>query len=85
MDPAHSLRSLPPEGAAAPVGRPGGLLAMSSMQKLYLLVPLAPLVGAHRRRAARPRGRPLGRARAVTILGVLVATVASALITFKST
>jgi NADH-quinone oxidoreductase subunit L len=46
------------------------------MQKLYLLVPLAPLVGAL---LAGLCGRWLGRAGAhtVTILGVLVATVAS--------
>jgi len=49
---------------------------MTSMQKLYLLVPLAPLVGAL---LAGLCGRWLGRAGAhtVTILGVLVATVAS--------
>jgi NADH-quinone oxidoreductase subunit L len=49
---------------------------MTAMQKLYLLVPLAPLVGAL---LAGLCGRWLGRAGAhtVTILGVLVATVAS--------
>jgi NADH-quinone oxidoreductase subunit L len=52
---------------------------MSSMEKLYLLVPLAPLVGAI---VAGLFGRIVGRAGAhtVTILGVLVATVASYLI-----
>jgi NADH-quinone oxidoreductase subunit L len=52
---------------------------MTSMQKLYLLVPLAPLVGAV---IAGLLGRVVGRsgAHAVTILGVLVATVASALV-----
>jgi len=49
---------------------------MSSMQKLYLLVPLAPLVGAI---VAGLLGRWVGRsgAHAVTILAVLVSTVAS--------
>ncbi len=52
---------------------------MTSMQKLYLLVPLAPLVGAI---VAGLLGRVVGRsgAHAVTILGVLVATIASALV-----
>jgi NADH-quinone oxidoreductase subunit L len=52
---------------------------MTSMQKLYLLVPLAPLVGAI---AAGLFGKTLGRAGAhtVTIFGVLVATVASAVV-----
>ena len=50
---------------------------MTSMQKLYLLVPLAPLVGAL---VAGLLGRVVGRsgAHAVTILGVLVSTIASA-------
>jgi NADH-quinone oxidoreductase subunit L len=50
---------------------------MTSMQKLYLLVPLAPLAGAI---VAGLLGRVVGRsgAHAVTILGVLVATIASA-------
>jgi NADH-quinone oxidoreductase subunit L len=52
---------------------------MTSMQKLYLLVPLAPLVGAI---VAGLLGRVIGRsgAHAVTILGVLVSTVASLLV-----
>ncbi len=52
---------------------------MTSMQKLYLLVPLAPLAGAL---VAGLLGRVVGRsgAHAVTILGVLVSTVASALV-----
>jgi NADH-quinone oxidoreductase subunit L len=52
---------------------------MSSMQKIYLLVPLAPLVGAI---LAGLAGRLLGRAGAhtVTIFGVLVATIASAVV-----
>jgi NADH-quinone oxidoreductase subunit L len=50
---------------------------MSSMHKLYLLVPLAPLVGAI---VAGLLGRVVGRsgAHTVTILGVLVSTLASA-------
>jgi len=49
---------------------------MTAMQKLYLLVPLAPLVGAL---VAGLLGRVVGRSgsHAVTILGVLVATIAS--------
>ncbi len=49
---------------------------MTSMQKLYLLVPLAPLLGAI---VAGLLGRIVGRAgaHAVTILGVLVATITS--------
>jgi NADH-quinone oxidoreductase subunit L len=49
------------------------------MQKLYLLVPLAPLAGAL---VAGLAGRIVGRsgAHTVTILGVLVATVASAVV-----
>ncbi|MFN7433866.1 MAG: NADH-quinone oxidoreductase subunit L [Betaproteobacteria bacterium] len=49
------------------------------MQKIYLLVPLAPLVGAI---LAGLFGKLLGRAGAhtVTILGVLVSTVASAVV-----
>jgi len=49
---------------------------MSAMQKIYLLVPLAPLVGAI---VAGLLGRWVGRsgAHAVTILGVLVSTIAS--------
>jgi len=49
---------------------------MTTMQKLYLLVPLAPLIGAI---VAGLAGRTIGRAGAhtVTIFGVLVATVAS--------
>jgi len=52
---------------------------MTSMQKLYLLVPLAPLVGAL---VAGLLGRVVGRsgAHAVTILGVLVSTIASLLV-----
>jgi NADH-quinone oxidoreductase subunit L len=52
---------------------------MTSMQKLYLLVPLAPLVGAI---AAGLFGKTLGRAGAhtVTIFGVLVATIASTVV-----
>ncbi|GIL04251.1 NADH-quinone oxidoreductase subunit L [Betaproteobacteria bacterium PRO7] len=52
---------------------------MTSMQKLYLLVPLAPLAGAI---LAGLGGRVLGRAgsHTVTIFGVLVATIASALV-----
>jgi NADH-quinone oxidoreductase subunit L len=52
---------------------------MTAMQKLYLLVPLAPLVGAI---IAGLLGRVVGRAgsHAVTILGVLVSTVASLLV-----
>jgi NADH-quinone oxidoreductase subunit L len=52
---------------------------MTSMQKLYLLVPLAPLVGAI---LAGLFGRTLGRAGAhtVTILGVLVAFIASCVV-----
>ncbi|GAB4475307.1 MAG: NADH-quinone oxidoreductase subunit L [Burkholderiaceae bacterium] len=52
---------------------------MTGMQKLYLLVPLAPLAGAI---LAGLGGRVLGRAgsHTVTIFGVLVATIASALI-----
>jgi NADH-quinone oxidoreductase subunit L len=52
---------------------------MTSMQKLYLLVALAPLAGAI---VAGLLGRVVGRsgAHAVTILGVLVATIASALV-----
>ncbi len=52
---------------------------MTSMQKLYLLVPLAPLAGSL---VAGLLGRVVGRsgAHAVTILGVLVATVASLLV-----
>ncbi len=52
---------------------------MASMQKLYLLVPLAPLAGAI---LAGLGGRVLGRAgsHTVTIFGVLVATIASALV-----
>jgi NADH-quinone oxidoreductase subunit L len=52
---------------------------MTAMQKLYLLVPLAPLAGAI---VAGLLGRVVGRsgAHTVTILGVLVATVASALV-----
>src|SRR5512137_94718 len=52
---------------------------MTSMQKLYLLVPLAPLVGAI---VAGLLGRVVGRsgAHAVTILGVLVSTIASLLV-----
>jgi NADH-quinone oxidoreductase subunit L len=52
---------------------------MTGMQKLYLLVPLAPLVGAI---LAGLGGRVLGRAgsHTVTIFGVLVATIASALV-----
>jgi NADH-quinone oxidoreductase subunit L len=49
---------------------------MTAMQKLYLLVPLAPLAGAI---VAGLLGRVVGRsgAHAVTILGVLVSTIAS--------
>jgi NADH-quinone oxidoreductase subunit L len=49
---------------------------VTAMQKLYLLVPLAPLVGAI---IAGLFGRIVGRAGAhtVTIFGVLVATIAS--------
>lgn len=52
---------------------------MTSMHKLYLLVPLAPLVGAI---LAGLFGKTLGRAGAhtVTILGVLVAAVTSAIV-----
>jgi NADH-quinone oxidoreductase subunit L len=52
---------------------------MTGMQRLYLLVPLAPLVGAI---LAGLGGRVLGRAgsHTVTIFGVLVATIASALV-----
>ncbi|MEW5879293.1 MAG: NADH-quinone oxidoreductase subunit L [Pseudomonadota bacterium] len=52
---------------------------MTGMQKLYLLVPLAPLAGAI---LAGLGGRVLGRAgsHTVTIFGVLVATIASALV-----
>jgi NADH-quinone oxidoreductase subunit L len=52
---------------------------MTSMQKIYLLVPIAPLVGAI---LAGLFGKLLGRAGAhtVTILGVLVATIASAVV-----
>jgi len=52
---------------------------MSSMQKIYLLVPLAPLAGAI---AAGLFGKLLGRAGAhtVTIFGVLVSTIASAVV-----
>ncbi len=52
---------------------------MTSMQKIYLLVPLAPLVGAI---LAGLFGKLLGRAGAhtVTIFGVLVATIASAVV-----
>ncbi len=52
---------------------------MTSMQKLYLLVVLAPLAGAI---LAGLGGRVLGRAgsHTVTIFGVLVATIASALV-----
>jgi NADH-quinone oxidoreductase subunit L len=52
---------------------------MTSMQKIYLLVPIAPLVGAI---LAGLLGRLLGRAGAhtVTIFGVLVATIASAVV-----
>jgi len=50
---------------------------MTSMQKIYLLVPVAPLIGAI---LAGFAGRLLGRAGAhtVTIFGVLVSTIASA-------
>ncbi|MCA3220615.1 MAG: NADH-quinone oxidoreductase subunit L [Burkholderiales bacterium] len=52
---------------------------MTSMQKIYLLVPLAPLVGAI---LAGLLGKLLGRAGAhtVTIFGVLVSTVSSAVV-----
>ncbi len=52
---------------------------MTGMQRLYLLVPLAPLAGAI---LAGLGGRVLGRAgsHTVTIFGVLVATIASALV-----
>ncbi|MFO0206990.1 MAG: proton-conducting transporter membrane subunit, partial [Betaproteobacteria bacterium] len=52
---------------------------MTAMQKIYLLVPLAPLVGAI---LAGLFGKLLGRAGAhtVTIFGVLVSTVASAVV-----
>ncbi len=52
---------------------------MTSMQKIYLLVPLAPLAAAL---LAGLCGRLLGRAGAhtVTIFGVLVATIASAVV-----
>jgi NADH-quinone oxidoreductase subunit L len=52
---------------------------MTSMQKIYLLVPLAPLVGAI---LAGLFGKLLGRAgsHTVTIFGVLVATIASAVV-----
>ena len=52
---------------------------MTDMQKLYLLVPLAPLAGAI---IAGLFGRAIGRAGAhiVTILGVAVAFVASVVI-----
>ena len=52
---------------------------MTAMQKIYLLVPLAPLVGAI---LAGLFGKLLGRAGAhtVTIFGVLVSTIASAVV-----
>jgi NADH-quinone oxidoreductase subunit L len=52
---------------------------MTAMQKLYLLVPLAPLIGAL---VAGLGGRVIGRAGAhtVTIAGVLVSTIASIVI-----
>lgn len=52
---------------------------MTDMQKLYLLVPLAPLAGAV---LAGLFGRAIGRtaSHVVTILGVAVAFVASVLI-----
>jgi NADH-quinone oxidoreductase subunit L len=52
---------------------------MTSMQKIYLLIPLAPLIGAI---LAGLFGKLLGRAGAhtVTIFGVLVATIASAVV-----
>jgi len=55
------------------------LIAMTDMQKLYLLVPLAPLAGAL---VAGLLGQVVGRAgaHAVTILGVLIAFAASVLV-----
>ncbi len=87
MNPHAHIRSLPPGpvGAprplgAAPWGGPAGVLMMASIsQNLLLVIALAPLLGAI---VAGFFGRTIGRrgAHTITILGVLVSFIGSAMV-----